>query len=250
MAGKAIYLSDNDAKLLRDLIARERQRYGGPTPLRSAELIIPNAPETYIAFPDDTIEALSDATAYTGTSPAEYDVPGYGIATIYQIVHDYVADPSLHTIDSKAYVYNLSKSEISRDWVLVTRDKMGHWIAIPTATSELVECSLIEDHPGRGVPFSVYVGTWNPATNRWDYDCGWETGTGMFTGTGTAALTATAIDWRYASSDIYPEAGARGLFIKRSSDIYGYIYECVSMDCDSPCALGGEPCCPTTGTAV
>jgi hypothetical protein len=85
----------------------------------------------------------------------------------------------------------------------------------------LVELCLIDDHPGRGIAFDTYLGTWNPSTNGWDYDC---------------LEIVKAIDWRYGVP--YPGAGARGLFTPRASTTHGTIYENVSLDCQSP-----GPCC-------
>lgn len=81
---------------------------------------------------------------------------------------------------------------------------------------------LAEDHPGRGLPFDVWLGTWNPATDGWDYD---------------TSETVKAIDWRY---DVpYPEECATGLAEARASDTYGTIWEIVALDCSSPgCGSG------------
>jgi hypothetical protein len=77
--------------------------------------------------------------------------------------------------------------------------------------------ALAENHPGRGVPFEIHLGTWDPATDSWAYDCN---------------NTVKAIDWRYAVP--YPDEDATGLFQKRKSTTYDYIYEVVALDCESP----------------
>lgn len=86
-----------------------------------------------------------------------------------------------------------------------------------TKADSLVELCLKEDHPGRGALFDAYVGVWNATTHAWDYTC---------------ESTVKAVDWRYDTP--YPQAGARGLFVARESALYGTVYECVSLDCDTP----------------
>ena len=96
------------------------------------------------------------------------------------------------------------------------------WIVRQVSTTlVLVELCLAVNHPGRGIPFIAYLGVWNSSSNGWDYTC---------------EEFVTGIDWRYGTP--YPDAGARGLFIPRVSATYGTIYECVSLDCESP-----GPCC-------
>jgi len=76
---------------------------------------------------------------------------------------------------------------------------------------------LAEDHPGRGLLFEVWLGTWDSATHSWDYD---------------GSVTYQCIDWRY---DVpYPEICATGLGFWMPSDEYGKIIEVWSLDCSSP----------------
>lgn len=90
-----------------------------------------------------------------------------------------------------------------------------------------VECCLAENHPGRGVIFDVYPGTWNHLTHGWNY---------------VPLQAAKAIDWRYGTP--YPGAGSKGLFVARPSDRLGTIYECLSLDC----AVPPEGCTDTSGS--
>lgn len=76
---------------------------------------------------------------------------------------------------------------------------------------------LAEDHPGRGVVFDVYRGTWDSSTHAWTFDTG---------------STINAIDWFYGASS--PTAGARCWGIERPSDSYGIIIEVLEVDCTSP----------------
>ena len=92
-------------------------------------------------------------------------------------------------------------------------------------TSPIVECCLAEDHPGRGIVFSLYPGTWSSSQNKWGYG---------------SLQAAYGIDWRHGVT--YPDKGARGYFNPKPSDTYGTIYDCVSLDCTSPgeCGAGSS----------
>jgi hypothetical protein len=88
---------------------------------------------------------------------------------------------------------------------------------IPISESpKIVECELLEDHPGKDVVFEIKVSTWDPSTDGWYYS---EEETNV----------AHGIDRRYVPE--YPGIGARGLFMRMPSSTYGILYECVSMDC-------------------
>ena len=96
-------------------------------------------------------------------------------------------------------------------------DQYINWLLLDTAGPGLRGGCLDENHPGRNDPFDIHLGTWSSASNAWVYDLD---------------NTVKAIDHRY---DVpYPDAGATGLFEARASDLYGTIYEVVSLDCSSP----------------
>lgn len=80
---------------------------------------------------------------------------------------------------------------------------------------------LAENHPGRGIVFDLALGRWEKADDEWIYDAG----------------IVKAIDWRYGVP--YPAMYATGLFERRLSEDHGWIWECVSLDCDSPGECGG-----------
>lgn len=90
-----------------------------------------------------------------------------------------------------------------------------NWLMIGMPRGILIGGCLAEEHPGRGAVFDIELGTWSPADNKWVY-----------------GSTVIAIDWRYGVP--YPDAGSQGLFTPRPSDTYGTIYECVSLDCETP----------------
>lgn len=106
----------------------------------------------------------------------------------------------------------------------------------PKATSggeeELYWCMLKTAHPGRGICFSILIGTWCPDEHKFRFDC-------------SADATESGIDWHYGVP--YPdEPYAKGWFKKMPSNWTdsGYIYVCVSLDCDSDedCAAFDLPC--------
>jgi len=89
-------------------------------------------------------------------------------------------------------------------------------IEFDQSESGLIGCCLVDDHPGRGVLFDVHLGYWDYMNLVWVY---------------TTSI-GKAIDHRYGVP--YPEKGATGLFEKRKSYSHGFIWECVSLDCESP----------------
>lgn len=99
----------------------------------------------------------------------------------------------------------------------------------------MVECCLAEDHPGYGVVFTVKVMVWDPDNNGHKPDP-------------DDTDTHYAIDWRYGMP--YPDAGTRGLFVKRKgycSGAYVDMYEVVSLDCEKPeidCTESEVASCP------
>ena len=96
-----------------------------------------------------------------------------------------------------------------------------NWLLLGAPASyTLIGGCLGQNHPGRGTVFDLHLGTWSSEDNEWSY----------------ADDTVDAIDWRYGVP--YPDEGATGLFTPRASDTYGTIYECVSLDCESPGACG------------
>lgn len=100
-------------------------------------------------------------------------------------------------------------------------DDYGEWWIVSGHSDEPRGGCLAEDHPGRGTPFDLHLGTWDPAEDKWVYD---------------TENTVAAIDWRYGVP--YPDAGATGLFARRVSDVHGEIWETVALDCESPGECG------------
>jgi hypothetical protein len=187
------------------------------------------APEVYIAKPDDVIPAATGPDVGTGAGD---DVAGTGTATVYQI-NSLTDSPTIESMGFSQSVFNITNDVIDSKLILVVRDKYGRWVAVPAGSGlGLVGGALVEDHPGRGAVFCIYLATWNPA-GHWDYDCD--------------GGHHPAVDWRYGVP--YPKKGATGLFIARPYSGFGagtgtaqgcydtgdtVIYECVALDCSSP----------------
>ena len=117
------------------------------------------------------------------------------------------------------------------DLVDCIQDSTGIRQARPTVSGsedELYWCILMEAHPGQGQCFDLLVGTWCPVEHQFRFDC-------------DAEEFETGIDFHYGVP--YPEEpGARGWFKRMPSawTTSGYIYVCVSLDCESPGECGEE----------
>jgi hypothetical protein len=118
-------------------------------------------------------------------------------------------------------VYNASKFSVIPGFFPIWKDKLGTWWAVPITA--IIGGCLAENHPGRGVAFNLTLGTWDATQTKWLYNI---------------SPNVKAIDWRYGVP--YPDAGATGLFHPKASDTYGTIWECVSLDCESPGACESE----------
>lgn len=114
--------------------------------------------------------------------------------------------------DEKAAVISLGA--MSESLPCYFNRQAGAWVPLHLP---LIRFELAEDHPGRGVVFGIYKGTWSESTHAYTYNSGTE-----FKG----------IDWFNGTT--YPAIGATGLFLPKKSDTYGTIYEVVTMDCEAP----------------
>ena len=76
---------------------------------------------------------------------------------------------------------------------------------------------LAENHPGCGVVFDLKLGTWNPATDEWDYE---------------ATASAKGIDFWYSIAGPYPDAGATGWFRAYPSTTHGTLWNAWDIGCD------------------
>ena len=202
--GETLYaLTDDDRRLIREAMAVISRLRGSV--VRPEDPPPPQkAPDVYVAYPQEA----SGIPARSGTTPGVAWCDLYALRDdgTLQRIGDSFTQP----------VYNLSTEAVDQDYLLVQRTKHGKWVVTPTATlgSGLVECCLLEDHPGKGVVFDVRVGEWDSTADGWTYS-------------GTAV--DKAIDHRYMTE--YPEAGSRGTFFPKESTNYGTIYVAVDMDC-------------------
>lgn len=134
--------------------------------------------------------------------------PGmYHCSDVILHVHNFAAD------GTDTYVFSGDEG----DYGFAVWDRDNHWRIIWMGNGGLRGGCLDENHPGRGTAFDIHLGIWDAAQDKWVYD---------------TDNTAAAIDWRYGVP--YPDAGATGLFEARRSDAHGVIWECVSLDCESP----------------
>lgn len=129
--------SEDDARLLRQLIERERRQVQNtrnrPAPLAD----IPQAPDVFVVkAPDGGIPAL-DAEAGTGTGTGTLGYPGSAICTIYTAREVGGYTKLVRRTNFEKRVYNMSEATIPEgSWCLITRDKSGTWWAVPAAVSE------------------------------------------------------------------------------------------------------------------
>jgi len=115
------------------------------------------------------------------------------------------------------WVLNPTDELIEAGIVYTHQAKDATRLALLQEAGGLRGACLQEDHPGRGTPFEVRLGTWDPDDMVWVYDDG---------------PLAMAVDWRYGVP--YPGSGATGLFQARASTEHGTIWEVVALDCTSP----------------
>jgi hypothetical protein len=128
--------------------------------------------------------------------------------------------------------YVLTSSNTGPVAIVQKPDSTGEQLCVilfqAESTNQVRRCCLAENHPGCGVVFDLKLGTWNPATDAWDYE---------------ATASAHGIDFFYAVDFTYPNAGATGNFEPRPSDTYGTLWVAlgnVSCDDDACGGCGGE----------
>jgi len=263
---KLYAFTEEQVEILRSLIDRERRRIQkAGTQDSPIEPDDHQAPEVYLVKPQEE-EGIPAMTP--GESEEDPDVPGEAMCDAYEIFDGEDGPELREAVLGDLQVYNFQESVVPQDYALAVRDKFGRWILVVGGEQPIVGACLAEDHPGQGLPFEIYLGTWNPNCSsenscpecgreppwfpHWDYDC--STGKGEIP-------PVYAIDWRYDTP--YPDAGATGLFVSRpvtpeqlsgtgsegtgpkGTDFEGgcligvtTIYEVVSLDCSSP-----GPCC-------
>ena len=220
MAGANV-LSDEALAQVRDVVRQVMGSLGGSQPLPRPPIAA--GPEVFI------VKAESAIPARSSTTPGKLaDVP------LYYIDRDGPTIEALFLNDGSTPnsrdVYNVTEAEIEEgDYAIIWRDKLGSWLAVPMATTHTVRrCCLAENHPGCGVVFDLKLGTWNPATDEWDYE---------------ATASAHGIDFFYAVDFTYPNAGATGNFEPRPSNTYGTLWHALgNVSCDDDaCGTCAEP---------
>jgi hypothetical protein len=227
------------------------------------------APEVYIAYPQDQPETGTSTSTGAWSRPESIVIPGITLATTetdYDIIHsdkcdlykiiydgsDYVLKPVCGRDNKEECfrrVYNPTESAIANQYVLTIRDKYGNFMALPS--SKLVKCMLAENHPGRHTPgdrtkeFDVWPGTWCPDQLCWKFNCD-----------DPDELWTAVDDFNGGTSFTYPNKYAQGWFQIMSADPSlslrdDIVYAAVTGDCESDdeCTDWQLPCEPT-GTAT
>jgi hypothetical protein len=170
----------------------------------------------------ESVTARETWPAVTAAAEGDYGYPEAGdpnedqlpVIMVDGIVEDGILDWRPRSPDPRI----IALSRVG--WVPVDTDVEVAWDGrrwrILWADAGLRGGCLTGPHPGRGEPFDIALGRWDPAEDKWVYDQG----------------IVKAIDWRYGVP--YPEQYATGLFERRKSDDHGWIWETVSLDCESP----------------
>lgn len=154
-----IVLTENDAKILRELISREKQKIPNHKKQYGLEEDI-TAPEVYIAkTPPEGIAGVNDGVG-TASDSAE--------CAVYQLLDDLTIEDTGLVQD----VYNLSSSNILGDvWVLISRDKYGSWIATSFSRTDSTQWVTIEDlttvTTSAGFCYPGYTWIFRPADSTW-----------------------------------------------------------------------------------
>ena len=183
--------------------------------------LAPVGQDIVIKTPTAGIEARDDMTIYSALCTRCIEIDGEDNTK------------TLVETDEERRIYNLELAAVPGDSFVNTALTLhGTRHAMPTVG--LVRCMLAEDHPGRGVKFTVWPGTWCQNEDKWRFDC-----------ENTAAVW-DAIDWFYAVTEIIPDKYAQGWFTIKPSKYGrdGIIYDCIVTDCDSDasCANHKLPC--------
>ena len=161
-------LNESDVIVLKQMI-REVNTLKKNAALRPYHESSRQAPDTYIAMPQECagIPALlrrsttgtgnSGTSVGTGTthcdSPAHVgDSPGSGVCDIYMIDQ---SDGTLQLVTSNVVVYNLSTSVVPKDWIPVTRDKFGRWLALQSSGQSGLEVIFVVNYTKQMSPYVI-----------------------------------------------------------------------------------------------
>ena len=166
MANKAFYLTENDVEVL-SRVLRDYRSTAKP-PMRRQEIDEHQAPEVYVAYPQDDNEIPGVLPGITKADGDLYYRPGKAKCNIYRIVEDVVNEPELRPLcggdnqdECFKYVYNVSNQRLEQFFPIL-RDKFGHWLALSGLQS--FTCELTEDLlPGDSASAILLIG---PAKNE------------------------------------------------------------------------------------
>lgn len=140
MADPLLFLNPDDKNALQQMLTWFKQRRSN-LQSRSPQDLLGKSSDTYIAIPTTSlgIPALTRPGTATGTGTFDaadnMDTPGYANCDVYQIVDLGDGSPTIVPLEFDVVVYNLTQSVISQDWVTVTRDRFGSWLAVVGSAS-------------------------------------------------------------------------------------------------------------------
>ena len=103
------------------------------------------APDVYVAKPT-TSAGIPAMIPTSGTGSDDFDVPGKATCNIYRLDFSNT-DPEIQPAGFTKTVYNLRARPIPQEWVLVTRTKLGPWVALspPLKAFQMVHGQLTAD---------------------------------------------------------------------------------------------------------
>lgn len=221
------FLTDEEVALLQRVIdAHHKNRINTPsrppTERSFSDREDHQAPETYIAFPQDE-DGIPALTPNVGTADDDYDEPGVATCDIYRII---VTDgtPKLQPISGlEREVYNLSENAVPQAWLTVTRDKFGQWLPFDPGTGRMIHGTVLGAATGTGGGFSSSDETFSI-----------DNVVAIFGANPTAAVTGTGPtddDLEiYNVHNFSGDAGDRATCVYCQEDAR---WECIQVDCPS-----------------
>lgn len=148
MADPLYFLNKEDRDALQAMLTVFRQRRLN-VPSRNIPDLPGRSSDTYIAIPS-TSDGVPALTSGGEIGTANTDTPGFAECDIYQIVDIGDGLPTIESVEFRVLVYNLSQTAIAQDWIVVTRDRFGSWLASPSTSSNCndVYFVIVDDRAG------------------------------------------------------------------------------------------------------
>ncbi len=126
-------------------------------------------------------------------------------------------EKTLLETDEEIEVFNLELAPVAGDIYVQTGLTVHGTRCVELSQEELQKFQIVGDHPGKSIVFDCYLGTWDPATDAYIFDCG---------------TTFKGID--HYNGVPFPTDYPQGHGIWKPSDTYAKIIDVVAMDCEGP----------------